>query len=134
MLYRSNYITKNQISIWRSYKLKFDQLYCINEQLANDVLLVAKILINYDEALWPNKLEIRHACQILTNNRQILVLSQLSKAELRQLKSHPFICMRNLINKEVGNGKLSPILSLKMILKIEYWVVLVSSISNFFST
>ena len=34
-------------------KLKFDQLYCINEQLANDFLLVSKILLGYEEALWP---------------------------------------------------------------------------------
>ena len=33
----------------------FDQLYCINELLANDVLLVSKILLGYEEALWPKK-------------------------------------------------------------------------------
>ena len=27
------------------------------------------------------------------------------KAELLQLKPHPFICMRNFINKKVGNRK-----------------------------
>ena len=27
------------------------------------------------------------------------------KAELLQLKSHPFICMRNFIDKKVGNRK-----------------------------
>jgi hypothetical protein len=27
------------------------------------------------------------------------------KAELLQLKPHPFICMKNLINKKVGNQK-----------------------------
>ena len=33
------------------------------------------------------------------------------KAELLQLKPHPFICMRNFINKKVGNRKkLSPLL------------------------
>ena len=53
----------------------FDQLYCINEVLANDVLLVSKILLGYEEALWPNKLEISHASQILTHEPQILVLS-----------------------------------------------------------
>jgi hypothetical protein len=42
--------------------------------LANDVLLVSKILLGYEEALWLKKLEIRHA-SLLTNNRQILVLS-----------------------------------------------------------
>ena len=30
--------------------LKFDQLYCINEELANSVLLVSKILLGYEEA------------------------------------------------------------------------------------
>jgi hypothetical protein len=56
-------------------KLKFDQLYCINEYLANDVVLLSKILLSYEEALWPKKLEISHASQILTNDCQILVLS-----------------------------------------------------------
>ena len=37
-------------------KLKFDQLYCINELLANDVLLVSKILLDNKEALWPKTL------------------------------------------------------------------------------
>ena len=56
-------------------KLKFDQLYCINEKLANDVLLVSKIILGYEEALWPKKLEISCASQILTHKPQILVLS-----------------------------------------------------------
>jgi hypothetical protein len=43
--------------------------------LANDVLLVAKILLGYGEAVWPKKLEISHASQILTNDRQMLALS-----------------------------------------------------------
>ena len=43
--------------------------------LANDVLLVSKILLDYEEALWPEKLEICHASQILTNQHQILFLS-----------------------------------------------------------
>ena len=42
---------------------------------ANDVLLVSEILLGYDEALWPKKLEISHASQILTQEPQILVLS-----------------------------------------------------------
>ena len=29
-----------------------DQLNCINEVLGNDVLLVSKILLSYEEALW----------------------------------------------------------------------------------
>ena len=37
-------------------KLKFDQLYCINEKLANDVLLVSKILLGYEKALWLKKI------------------------------------------------------------------------------
>ena len=42
--------------------LKFDQLYCtINEWLANDDLLVSKILLGCEEALWSKKkLEISH--------------------------------------------------------------------------
>ena len=43
--------------------------------LANGVLLVSKILLGYEEELWLQKLDINHASQILTNNRQILVLS-----------------------------------------------------------
>ena len=57
--------------------LKLDYLYCINEQLAYDVLLVSKNFLGY-EALRSKKLEIRHASQILTYDRQISVLSQLS--------------------------------------------------------
>ena len=39
------------------------------------ILLVSKTLLGYEEALWLKKLEICHASQILTNVRQILVLS-----------------------------------------------------------
>ena len=38
-------------------------------------LLVSKIRLGYEEALWPNKLKISHASQILTTDRQIVVLS-----------------------------------------------------------
>ena len=47
--------------------------------LANDVLLVSKILLGYEEALGSKKLEISHASQILKNDHPILVLSYLSK-------------------------------------------------------
>jgi hypothetical protein len=47
----------------------------ISSIVSNDVLLVSKILLNYEEALWPKQLEISHASQILTNDRQILILS-----------------------------------------------------------
>ena len=47
----------------------------MNSYLANDVLLLSKIFLDYEEALWSKKLEISHASQILTNDRQILVLS-----------------------------------------------------------
>ena len=47
----------------------------MNELLANDVLLVPKIRLGNEEALWSKKLEISHARQILTNDCQILVLS-----------------------------------------------------------
>ena len=40
----------------------------MNEFLANDVLLVYKILSGYEEALGPKKLEISHANQILTKD------------------------------------------------------------------
>jgi hypothetical protein len=42
-------------------KLKFDELYCINEMLENDILLVFKILLGYE------KLAISHGSQILTH-------------------------------------------------------------------
>ena len=31
--------------------------------------------------------------------------NDMTKAELLQLKPHPFICMRNFMNKKVGNRK-----------------------------
>jgi hypothetical protein len=43
--------------------------------LENDILLVSKMLLGYEEALWPKELKISHGSQILTNDRQILVLS-----------------------------------------------------------
>ena len=52
---------KNQIPKHRTFK--FDRLYCINQYLANDILLVSRILFGYEEALWPKKLEISHASQ-----------------------------------------------------------------------
>ena len=48
-----------------------------NWPLANDVLLVSKILLRYEEALRPRTLEISHVSQILTHEPQILVLSLL---------------------------------------------------------
>ena len=42
-----------------------------------------------DEETWPKKLEISHASQILTNDRQSLVLSYLSN----------YYCMYNCWNK-----------------------------------
>ena len=56
-------------------KLKLYHLYCINEKLANYVLLVCKILLGYQVPLWPKQLEIGHASQTLTHEPQILVLS-----------------------------------------------------------
>ena len=53
-------------------------MHCINELLANEVLLISKILLGYEKTLRPKILEIIHASQILTNERQILVLSLLS--------------------------------------------------------
>ena len=42
---------------------------------ANGVLLVSEALLDYGEELCPPKLDMNHASQILTNGRQILVLS-----------------------------------------------------------
>ena len=42
-----------------------------------------------------------------------------TKAELLQLKPHPFICMRNFINKKVGNQKTMPTFIMS-VLKVEY--------------
>ena len=40
-----------------------------------DVLLGSKIVLGYEEALWPKELEISHVSQILTHEPQIWVLS-----------------------------------------------------------
>jgi hypothetical protein len=40
-------------------------------------LLVSKILLGYEEALWPKKLEISHAGQILTNNHHSYLITTL---------------------------------------------------------
>ena len=40
--------------------------------------MVPRILLGYKEALWPKKMEISHASQILTQEPQILVLSYLT--------------------------------------------------------
>jgi hypothetical protein len=37
--------------------------------------LVSKILLDYEKALWPKKLEISRASQILKHGHHILVLS-----------------------------------------------------------
>ena len=50
----------------------------MNCYLVNDVLLVSKTLLGYEETLWSKKLEISHSSQVLTNDRQILILSKLS--------------------------------------------------------
>ena len=54
-----------------------EDLQCINELLKNDFVWISKIIVGYEEALWSKKLEISLSSQILTNDRQILVLSQL---------------------------------------------------------
>ena len=41
--------------------LKFDQLYFINEYVANDVLLLSEILLGYVKVFWPKELDITHA-------------------------------------------------------------------------
>ena len=56
-------------------KLKFDQLVCTIELIANDVLLGSKIILRCDRALWSKKLDIGHASQIMTNDCQIFILS-----------------------------------------------------------
>ena len=60
-IYSSNQITKNR-------KLKFDLVYCTNEQLSIQVLLVSKIILGYEEALGPKNWEVNHASKILTDN------------------------------------------------------------------
>ena len=52
--------------------LKFDQFYCNNELLLNDVLLSFKVLLGDS---WAKEFEISHASQILTNDCRILVLA-----------------------------------------------------------
>ena len=44
----------------------------------NDVLLVSKILLGYEETLWLKKLDVSHDSKILTNDPQILDLPYLS--------------------------------------------------------
>ena len=41
------------------------------------------------------------------------------KAELLQLKPHPFICMGNFIDKKFGNRKIKPTFIIS-VLKVEY--------------
>jgi hypothetical protein len=47
--------------------------------------LVSKILLGYEEALWPKQLEISHASQILTNYFKILFFSKLSNYYLKKI-------------------------------------------------
>ena len=47
----------------------------VNNQLNSSSNSTHHCGIGYEEALWPKKLEIGRASQILTYNRQILVLS-----------------------------------------------------------
>ena len=46
----------------------------MNKSVANDILLVSKTFLGYEEALWPKKLDVSHASQILINELQIFVL------------------------------------------------------------
>ena len=59
-------------------------------------------------------------------------VNTVSQAELLQLKPHPFICMKSFINKKLEIEKTKPTFIIS-VLKVEYLVVLVSSIANFFS-
>ena len=43
-----------------------------------------------------------------------------TKAELLQLKPHPFICMGNFIDKKVGNQKKTKPTFIMSFLKVEY--------------
>ena len=59
-------ISKKELDSYSSdHKLKFDQAYCIKKWLTSDVLLVSKILLGYEEALWLKKLEISYVSQIV---------------------------------------------------------------------
>ena len=57
---------------------------------------------------------------------------QNSKAELLQLKLIRFFAREFLLMKKLKIEKSKPTFNISA-LKVEYWVVLVSSISNFFS-
>ena len=46
----------------------------MNKWVANDVLLVSKTFLGYEEALWPKKLDVSHASQILIIDLQIFFL------------------------------------------------------------
>ena len=61
--------------VWTFLSVYLAKKKCGQCTLVNDVLLVSKILLGYEEALWPKKLEISHANQILRHEPQILVLS-----------------------------------------------------------
>ena len=73
----------------------------INELLANDVLLVSKILLVSEEALWPNKSEKTHASLILSNDRQILVLSYLITTVKRMTEMWSFQAKNNKFGYEL---------------------------------
>ena len=63
--------------------------------------MVSKILLGYEEALWPKKLEINHASQILTNDCQIMVLSKLSNHHCKTIiiyKEELFKHVKNTLN------------------------------------
>ena len=62
--------------------------------------LVSKILLGYEESLWPRKLEISNASQILTHEPQILVLSQSSNYYLLYIKLFFFHVGRLTIGRE----------------------------------
>ena len=68
-----------------------------NQQMM--LFFISKILLGYEKALWPKKLEISHTSQILTNERQILVLFQLSNY---YCNSTSLIKTITLINFKIG--------------------------------
>ena len=59
-------------------------------------------------------------------------LGPLKLADLLQLKPHPFICRKKILIKKFKIEKTKPTFIISD-LKAEYYVVLVSLISNFFS-
>ena len=60
--------------LWLVANLKQGGIFFIKQALPPNIS-AGSVLLGYEEAFWPKKLEISYASQILTNDRQILSLS-----------------------------------------------------------